>query len=994
MTFLHRLAQRIARFKTPTIALAAIALGCSQGERTDFLSPVPANTTPQLQSIQISPRIAVVQAEIEFRFTATTLNTSGATMSAPVDWTAESGTISSEGRFVGVVPGPVRVTVRSHDRPELSDVAVIAVWQNETDPTGISVQPAEITLEEGDSLTFTAFLNLANGVQAAGATVDWSATGGQINSSGYFVAATAGDYLVKAQTSNGYSGSARVRVTKRTSEVASVTISPKTARLAPSQGTQFTANTYFTDGKTIPATYLWSTNGGSVTQTGTYLAPSVEGTYRVIVVGVANLADTAIVTVVQQAPTLASLRISPNPVSIQASGAQQFSVAGTMSDGSAGQPAVTWSSTGGSISASGRYNAGSVPGTYRVVARQQGGSLADTSVVTIQPPAVVALAVSPRSTSLQPGTSQQFTASATWSNGSTTLPPLTWAATGGSVSSNGSFTAGTSGGTYQVSVAGGGLTDQATVNVGAPVVLVSLSVSPKPAQLATGGTLQFSAEALWSDGTNALPAISWSATGGTISSNGLYSAGSSTGAYHVIANGGSRADTVAVTLTAQPSSPTLTGITIAPKNVSLSASATQQFSATGVWAGGTGTMPAITWSATGGAINASGFYAAGAIPGSYRVIVTGGGKADTAAVTVNSTGSSVYVVPESIDHTGVDDVTDQLTAFFASVPDGSVIAFQAGGRYRVEGTLWLADRHRITIDGNGATIIAETDGSGVTPPDALKHGWPRQRQHLLFTGGEDIAVRNLTIHGANPHAGLGDSAYVASLEAQHGLAFLGVRGVRITGVDVSDVYGDFVYLGINGTGAGEWTHDVHLSDFRFERSGRQGVSVTGADSVVIEDGYIGDVRRSAIDLEPNTAAGGATHITFRRVTFGRHRLNWLASGGAGPSVGNVVFEDNRLVGAQFKVFVGASDGARRGPFRFVGNVGDTGDGNPQGVIMQFHWVDGLTVLDNYTPLQRLRNMALVGAWQSCGLDVRGNSGPEMVQELRIFEPCPVEQDQP
>ncbi len=450
-------------------------------------------------------------------------------MSAPVDWSTESGTISSDGRFVGVVPGPVRVTARAHDRPGLSDTAVIAVWQNETDPTGISIQPAEISLEEGDSLTFSAFLNLANGVQAAGATVDWSATGGQISSSGYYVAPSAGEYLVAAQTANGYFGTARVRVTKRSSEVASVVISPKTARLAPGQGTQFTANTYFSDGKTAPATYLWTATGGSVTQSGTYLAPVVEGTYKVIVVGVANIADTATVTVVQQAPTLASIRISPNPLTLQAGGAPAV-LCGRNDDRRQRRPAS------GHLDLHRRQHLGERPATTlaRFLARigssrrQQGGTIADTSVVTIQPPAVVALAVSPRSTSLQSGTSQQFTASATWSNGSTTLPPLNWSATGGTVTSNGRFTAGPSG-TYQVTVAGGGLTDQATVNVGAPVVLVALSVSPNPAQLTTGGSQQFSVAALWSDGSSTLPAISWSATGGTISSNGLYSAGSATG---------------------------------------------------------------------------------------------------------------------------------------------------------------------------------------------------------------------------------------------------------------------------------------------------------------------------------------------------------------------------------------------------------------------------------------------------------------------------------
>lgn len=557
MTFLHRLAHRIARLKALVLALTSVALACSQGEQADFLSPVP-NQPNNLHSVQISPRIAAIQAGSEFRFTATALSRSGAVVPASFDWSAESGTISSDGRFVGVVPGPFRVTVRAHDRPELSDTAVIAVWQNETDPTGITIQPQDVSLEEGDSLTFSAFLNLANGVQAAGATVDWSATGGQINSSGYYVAPTAGSYLVSARTVNGYSGTASIRVRRRSALVAKVTINPETTRLAPGQGLQFTATTVYSDGKSAPGSYLWSATGGTITQTGAYTA-AAEGDYKVVVVGAGALfADTATVSVVNQAPSLASLRISPKPVTIQAGGVQQFYVIGAWSDGTTGQPMVTWTATGGSMTPGGLYTAGSVAGTYRVIAVHQGGTLADTSAVTVQPPSVVALGISPKNASVQPGRTQQFTASATWSNGSTVLPSVTWTATGGTVSSGGLYAAGNTTGTYRVILSGGGRADTATVNVGAPRALVSLGLAPKSAQVGIGGTQQFSVSALWSDGSTTLPVLSWSATGGTISSTGLYAAGSTAGTYRVIASGGGKADTATVSVSA-PATPAPAG---------------------------------------------------------------------------------------------------------------------------------------------------------------------------------------------------------------------------------------------------------------------------------------------------------------------------------------------------------------------------------------------------------------------------------------------------
>jgi hypothetical protein len=641
MTFLHRLAQRIARLRIPVAAFALGIAACSQGERADFLSPVPNKpgtnpSTNTIQSVRIEPRSAAVQAGSEFRFTATALSTNNTTVPTAFDWIAESGTISSDGRYVGLVPGPFRVIVRAHDQPEKSDTAVIAVWRNETDPTGITIQPASITIEEGDTLTFSALLNLANGVVAGGATVAWSTTGGAISSSGFFVASTAGEYLVSAQTTSGYSGSAFVRVLRRAALAAQVVLDPKTVRLAPGQGVQFNATTVYTDGKAAAGTYTWlATGGGTLSQNGAFTAGALEGTFKVVASAVGlGLADTATVTIAASAPTLTSLSVAPKPATVQAGGSVQFVAQGTWSNGSISQPLVTWTATGGSISTSGLYTAGSVGGTYRVIATHQGGTLADTASVTVQPPTVVALGINPRNASVQTGGTQQFTASAAWSNGSTALPALTWSATGGTISSGGLYTAGGTAGTFRVIVTGGGKADTASVSVGAPTVLVSLTVSPKPAQLVAGGTLQFSASALWSNGTTTLPTLSWSATGGTITSTGLYSAGANPGSYRVIASGGGRADTSIVTVTAVPAAPTLLGLTVSPNPASVNTGGTRQFNVTASWSDGGTTLPAIGWSATGGTINASGLYTAGSTAGTYRVIASGGGKADTAAVTL------------------------------------------------------------------------------------------------------------------------------------------------------------------------------------------------------------------------------------------------------------------------------------------------------------------------------------------------------------------------
>jgi hypothetical protein len=54
-----------------------------------------------------------------------------------------------------------------------------------------------------------------------------------------------------------------------------------------------------------------------------------------------------------------------------------------MSNGTQQPATVTWSATGGTVSGAGLYTAGSSGGTFRVIATQQGGTLADTSAITV-----------------------------------------------------------------------------------------------------------------------------------------------------------------------------------------------------------------------------------------------------------------------------------------------------------------------------------------------------------------------------------------------------------------------------------------------------------------------------------------------------------------------------------------------------------------------------------------------------------------------------------
>ncbi len=87
--------------------------------------------------------------------------------------------------------------------------------------------------------------------------------------------------------------------------------------------------------------------------------------------------------------------------------------------------------------------------------------------------------------------------------------------------------------------------------------------------------------------------------------------------------------------------------------------------------------------------------------------------------------------------------------------------------------------------------------------------------------------------------------------------------VAITGISVKDCWGDCIYIG----GASK---NVEIANCRLDHGRRQGISVTSADSVVIRNTSISNIRGTkpeyGIDLEPNKN-GVVDHVTIDHVTI-------------------------------------------------------------------------------------------------------------------------------
>ena len=162
--------------------------------------------------------------------------------------------------------------------------------------------------------------------------------------------------------------------------------------------------------------------------------------------------------------------VSPKSATLAAGAKQQFAAYGRDSAGDSVGVAVDFTAAGGEITATGLFTAGSVAGSYDVVATEHGGSLADTATVTVTvsgPPVLAQVIIAPSTAVLAVGGTQQFAAFGRMSNGDSVAFAVTYAATGGTISAAGLYTAGQTAGGFRViaSDSSGTFADTASVSI-------------------------------------------------------------------------------------------------------------------------------------------------------------------------------------------------------------------------------------------------------------------------------------------------------------------------------------------------------------------------------------------------------------------------------------------------------------------------------------------------------------------------------------------------
>jgi hypothetical protein len=301
------------------------------------------------------------------------------------------------------------------------------------------------------------------------------------------------------------------------------------------------------------------------------------------------------------------------------------------------------------------------------------------------------------------------------------------------------------------------------------------------------------------------------------------------------------------------------------------------------------------------------------------------------------------IVPSSIKHDGSRDVTDQLNQVFASAKDGTTVTFQPKGRYRVDGTLTLANRSRLTFAGAGCVI----DGSHVQG-DSYRAQW-------RATGGGPFYWRNMTVKGSRPSSELD---FNPALQWQHGFDLESVNGYDIAfNVTVTDTWGDGIY---NGGGTRDGVIHAGAS---FVRNGRMAVALTHATGISIFGIKVTDPCMNAIDIEPNgvgddvtdiTATGGTMTIT-RNAPQPFHSILYAGNPNlVGGNVSNVKISGWRLAGYPVAVVVTADPAHRWSDLTVEDNTSDVqvftdSSGKPEYAGLTFANLDGVAYSGNTVP---------------------------------------------
>jgi Domain of unknown function (DUF1929)/Concanavalin A-like lectin/glucanases superfamily/Bacterial Ig-like domain (group 2)/Glyoxal oxidase N-terminus len=385
-----------------------------------------------------------------------------------------------------------------------------------------------------------------------------------------------------------------------------ITVNPPNPKLAPGLTFPFDAVGTYSNATThdLTTSANWSTANTSVATI------SLSGVATGVATGSttvsAALGSIQGSTTLNLATSLVSIQVNPQNPSTPVGALQSFTATGTFSDGSQQNltASVTWTSSTPSVATIAATGIATNVGSGQTTIMAASGSVSGFTLLTVDSATLLSIALSPATSSIASGTLQQFTATGTFSDGSqrnsTTF--VSWSTSSSAVAtvaSNGAAS-GVGPGTATITATLGSVTRTANLTV-TTAVLTAIQISPQTPSVTIGGSQQFSAMGIYSDGSsgNISASAKWTSSAPTVASMSTTSLGLAvsigTGTTTISASYGGLA--ASTTLTVQDQ---LVSIAITPTTATLATGQTAQFSAIGTYVSGvTENLTGIaTWSSS------------------------------------------------------------------------------------------------------------------------------------------------------------------------------------------------------------------------------------------------------------------------------------------------------------------------------------------------------------------------------------------------------------
>ena len=580
------------------ISLAWLLLwsGCGGGSST---KPNPPLT---IASLSVSCTPTSIQTTGTSACAATVTGTGN--YSTSVTWSvnpANSGTVSGAGIFTPASAGTAAITATSmQDSTKSGSATVVAIVPVTVTLVSLAISPANATIPVGATQQFAATGTFTGGsTQNVTGLVTWTSTApsvATINATALATSKGTGATNIIASTQSITSVPASLAVLPAVLQ--SIAITPANSSIALGTTQQFMATGTFSDGSTrdLTSAVTWRSSDGavaSISAAGGAISAAVGNT--TISASSGSVAGSTTLTV--SPAQLMSIAITPAIPSISRGTNQQFAATGTFTDHTTQDltTMVQWSSstpTVATISNSTGTNglaSSLATGTTKITATS--GSISSSTTLTVtESGAGLDRHHSGRSVPCNFGTTQQFTATGTYTD-STTQNLTSTAIWSSSVTAVANVdlkglaqSAATGNTTITASV--GDISGTTTLTVVA-VALVSITIAPATASIPLGTTQAFTATDNYADGTthDLTASVYWSSSDGAVAtiSNATGTVGLATGvavgSTTISASSGSVLTTASLTIA--PSD--LVTISITPPNPSIALGASQQFTATGTY---------------------------------------------------------------------------------------------------------------------------------------------------------------------------------------------------------------------------------------------------------------------------------------------------------------------------------------------------------------------------------------------------------------------------